>query len=146
MWDFKQNLPIVQKRPRSSATIRIKMLSCLQASGTRALITSVAMDSTLRAAARFAAGFPTSKSLCHNHCVKRLIFVNRIREMVHLCFCGCFSSFTSMKQRKNSESSWGIESQTFGFRTLMLWHWAIETLRCAKPILKVIYGTCPAYC
>ena len=30
---------------------------------------------------------------------------------------------TSVGQRKDSESSWGIELQTFGFRALMLYHW-----------------------
>ena len=53
--------PIVQNRPSSSATNRIKMLSFLEASGTRDLMTSLATDNTLIAAARFAAGDPTVK-------------------------------------------------------------------------------------
>ena len=35
------------------------------------------------------------------------------------CF---FRLVTSVGQRKNSESPWGIEPQTFGFPTLMLYH------------------------
>ena len=43
---------------------------------------------------------------------------------------------TSVKQRKNSESPWGIKPQTFGFHNLMLYHWATETLWWARPIVK----------
>ena len=43
---------------------------------------------------------------------------------------------TSAKQRKNSESPWGIKPQTFGFHNLMLYHWATETLSWARPIVK----------
>ena len=39
---------------------------------------------------------------------------------------------TSVGQRKDSESPWGIEPQTFGFRAPMLYHWATETLQWAK--------------
>ena len=46
---------------------------------------------------------------------------------------------TSVKQRKNSESPWGIKPQTFGFHNLMLYHWATETLWWARPIVKLIY-------
>ena len=46
---------------------------------------------------------------------------------------------TSVKQRKNSESPWGIKPQTFGFRNLMLYYWATETLWWARPIVKFIY-------
>lgn len=53
--------PIVQNRPSSSATNRIKMLSFLEANGTRDLMTSLATDSTLIAAARFTEGDPTVK-------------------------------------------------------------------------------------
>ena len=38
-----------------------------------------------------------------------------------------FRHFTSMGERKNSESPWGIEPQTFGFRARMPYHWATET-------------------
>ena len=38
-----------------------------------------------------------------------------------------FRHFTSMGERKNSESPWGIKPQTFGFRARMLYHWATET-------------------
>ena len=56
------NLPIVQNRPRSSATKRIKMLSFLEASGTRDLMTSLATDSILIAAMRFAVGDPKERT------------------------------------------------------------------------------------
>ena len=47
---------------------------------------------------------------------------------------------TSVKQKKNSESPWGIKPQTFGFHNLMLFHWATETLWWARPIIcEVIY-------
>ena len=49
----------------------------------------------------------------------------------------------STEQRKNSESPWGIEPQTFRFHTPMLYHWATETLR---PIMNFIYDTYPALC
>ena len=35
-----------------------------------------------------------------------------------------FCLVTSMGQRKNSEFPWGIEPLTFGFCTVMLYHWA----------------------
>ena len=35
-----------------------------------------------------------------------------------------FCLVTSMGQRKNSEFPWGIEPLTFGFHTVMLYHWA----------------------
>ena len=38
-----------------------------------------------------------------------------------------FRHFTSMGERKNSESPWGIKPQTFGFRARMPYHWATET-------------------
>ena len=38
-----------------------------------------------------------------------------------------FRLVTNVKERKNSESPWGIEPQTFGFRAHMLYHWATET-------------------
>ena len=38
-----------------------------------------------------------------------------------------FHLVMSMKQRKNSESPWGIEPQTFGFCVPMFYHWATET-------------------
>ena len=38
-----------------------------------------------------------------------------------------FRLVTSVGQRKNSESPWGIEPQTFGFRARMPYHWATET-------------------
>ena len=37
-----------------------------------------------------------------------------------------FRHFTSVGERKNSESPWGIEPKTFGFRARMLYHWATE--------------------
>ena len=56
----------------------------------------------------------------------------RIREMVSFELGkeiekDVFRLVTSLRQRKNSESPWGIEPQTFGFRARMLYHWAIET-------------------
>ena len=38
-----------------------------------------------------------------------------------------FRLVTSVGQRKNSESLWGIEPKTFCFRVLMLYNWAAET-------------------
>ena len=46
---------------------------------------------------------------------------------------------TSVGQRKNSESPWGIKPQNFGFRASMLYHWAAETLRRARSITKFIW-------
>ena len=57
------DLPTVQNRPSSSATKRIKMLSFLDASGTRAFIISLATERTLRAAVRFAFGDPKMKRI-----------------------------------------------------------------------------------
>ena len=54
-----------------------------------------------------------------------------------------FCLITSEEQRKNSESPWGIEPQTFGFCASMLYHWATETLWWARPITKFIYDTVP---
>ena len=48
------------------------------------------------------------------------------------CF---FRLVTSVGQRKNSESSWGIEPQTFEFRAPMLYHWATETPRSVKKFI-----------
>ena len=47
----------------------------------------------------------------------------------------------SMAQRKNFETPWGIETQTFGFWALMLYYWATETLWWARP-LQTSYMTC----
>ena len=49
-----------------------------------------------------------------------------------------FHLVTSVGQRKHSESPWGIKPQNFGFRALMLYHWAAETLRQARSITKFI--------
>ena len=45
-----------------------------------------------------------------------------------------FRLVTSVGHRKNSESPWGIEPQTFGFRApiSMLYHWTTVTLRSAR--------------
>ena len=51
-----------------------------------------------------------------------------------------------MGQRKNSEFPWGIEPQTFGFCTAMLYHWATETLWWVRPITKFIHDTRRAHC
>ena len=53
---------------------------------------------------------------------------------------------TSVGQRKNSESPWGIEPQTFGYRAPMLYHWATETPRWARGLLRSSYDTRPTYC
>ena len=45
--------------------------------------------------------------------------------------------------RKTSESPWGMEPQTFGFRSPMLYHWATETPWWVKTLTKVIwYASC----
>ena len=49
-----------------------------------------------------------------------------------------FRLITSVGQRKNFESSWGTLPQTFGFRALMHYHWATETLRWARSITKFV--------
>ena len=49
-----------------------------------------------------------------------------------------FRHVTSVRQRENSESPWGIEPQTFKFRALMLYYWATETLQWARSIMKFI--------
>ena len=54
-----------------------------------------------------------------------------------------FRLVTSVGQRKNSESPWGIKPQNFGFRAPILYHWAAETLRWARSITKFI---CHASC
>ena len=43
----------------------------------------------------------------------------------------------SVVQRKNSESSWGIEPQTLGFRALMLYHRPTETLLVSEVYYEV---------
>ena len=50
-----------------------------------------------------------------------------------------FCYVMSVGQRKNCESQWGIESQTFGFCTPMLYHWAIVTRQWARSITKFIW-------
>ena len=50
-----------------------------------------------------------------------------------------FRLVTSVGQRKNSESPWGIEPKTCKFRAPMLYHWATETLRWARSITKFIW-------
>ena len=46
----------------------------------------------------------------------------------------CFSSY---HERWTKESPWGIKPQIFGFCTLMLYHWATETLWWGRPIYEV---------
>ena len=72
------------------------------------------------------------------------LFVNKIRDMVSFkpgkdMKKDVFRLVTSVGQRKNSESPQRIEPQTFGFRALMLDHWATETLRSVRSITKVIW-------
>ena len=60
------------------------------------------------------------------------LFANKIRGMVSFKLGkdikkDVFRLVTSVGQRKNSESPWGIEPQTFGFRAPMFYHWATET-------------------
>ena len=52
-----------------------------------------------------------------------------------------FCLVTSVGQRKNSESPWGIEPQTFRFHALMLYHWATETPWWARSNIKFIWHT-----
>ena len=47
-----------------------------------------------------------------------------------------FYLVTSLGQRKNSESPWGIKPQNFGFCSLMLYHWVTETLWWVRSIMK----------
>ena len=54
-----------------------------------------------------------------------------------------FCLVTSMGQRKNSGFLLGIESQTFGFRVLMLYHWATESLQWTRSITKSIFSCLP---
>ena len=51
-----------------------------------------------------------------------------------------FHLVMSMGQRKNFESPWGIEPQTFGFCTPMPYYWAIEAPWWARSITKFIYN------
>ena len=52
----------------------------------------------------------------------------------------------SVVQRKNSQSSWGIEPQTLGFRAPLLFHRATETTS-EQGLLRSSYDdTRPAYC
>ena len=72
------------------------------------------------------------------------LFVNKIRGMVSFKLGkdikkDVFRLVTSVGQRKNSESPQRIEPQTFGFRALMLYHWATETLQSVRSITKVIW-------
>lgn len=41
----------------------------------------------------------------------------------------CFLSLHKQQQRKNSESPWGIEPQTYEFCTMMLYHTATQPQR-----------------
>ena len=45
----------------------------------------------------------------------------------------------SMGQRKKILCSWGIKPQTFWFHTLMLNHWATETLQWARPLQSIYF-------
>ena len=71
------------------------------------------------------------------------LFVNKIRGMVSFKLGkdikkDVFRLVTSVGQRKNSESPQRIEPLTFGFRALMLYHGATETLRSVRSITKFI--------
>ena len=54
-----------------------------------------------------------------------------------------FRLVTSVGQRKNSESPWGNEPQTFAFRAPMPYHWGTETPRWVRSITKFIFFICP---
>ena len=45
----------------------------------------------------------------------------------------------SMGQRKKILCSWGIKPLTFWFHTLMLNHWATETLQWARPLQSIYF-------
>lgn len=49
-----------------------------------------------------------------------------------------FFTYQEHKTKKNSEFSWGIEPQTLGFRTPMLYHWTTEIWWWGRPITKLI--------
>ena len=78
--------------------------------------------------------------------VNGVMFVNRISKMgsfeldkeIEKDF---FCLVTSMGQRKKFKSPWGIEPQTFGFRTPVLYHWSTETLWLVRPTLWSLYMT-----
>ena len=75
-----------------------------------------------------------SENRLHNDikiCVDPKSWIGEIRREFRLVM--------SVGQRKNSESPWGIEPQTFGFRAPMLFHWATETLRWTRSITKFIW-------
>ena len=52
-----------------------------------------------------------------------------------------FCLVTSMGQRKNFKSPWGIEPQTFRFCAPVLYHWSTETLWLVRPTLWSLYMT-----
>ena len=56
-----------------------------------------------------------------------------------------FRLVTSVGQRKNSESPWGNEPQTFAFRAPMLCHWTTETPQWVRSITKFIFFPCPTF-
>ena len=65
-----------------------------------------------------------------------------MREMVSFEFVkemekDVFRCVFDERERKISESSWGIEPHTSGFRAPMLYHWTTETLRWAKNIYRM---------
>ena len=50
-----------------------------------------------------------------------------------------FLSYHECGTKKNSEPPWGIKPQTFGFCTLILYHWATETPWWVRSITKFIW-------
>ena len=76
--------------------------------------------------------------------IKKL-HVNRIRERVSFNFGKEIQKdvcrlVTSVGYRKNSESPWGNEPQTFGFRAPMFYHW--ETDSTVNEVYYEVHMTC----
>ena len=62
-------------------------------------------------------------------------------QLSSILFSEFITNFNKRRSKKDSESPWGIEPQTFVFRAPMLYYWAKETLRWARSITKFIWHT-----
>ena len=65
-----------------------------------------------------------------------VITIDTIKELGKDVLLSCHEHGTD---KKISEFPWGIKPQTFGFCIVMLYHWAAENLRRARPISKFKY-------
>ena len=89
-------------------------------------------------------GFPLSLQWSQNTLYHLMMPKPTQQKITNITTTSClekdvFLSYQECGTKKNSEPPWGIKPQTFGFCTLILYHWATETPWWVRSITKFIW-------